>query len=190
MKRLSETKAIARLQSIRSGFADQIRSNFEHRARSCLTCETPGACCLDAHFVNVRITRLEAAAIWRRLTELPIELRRKVEERSEVVVEKHGLDRSDESGAKTYPCPLFETGIGCLVHDHAKPLPCIAHACYDRKEDLPPDELLNAREIDVMALNERTYGNCSTAMPLPIAITQKFSAFRQGSSLGAKVQER
>jgi len=168
---LSETKALAKLDSIRNEFAEQIRAGFEHRAKPCSTCETPGACCLDEHFVNVRITRLEAAAIKRRLAELPTELQRKVEERTEAAISRYGLDRPDEYGAKTYSCPLFEPGIRCLVHDHAKPLPCIAHACYDRKDDLPPDELLDEREIEIDQLNLRTYGE-SRLVPIPVAIKQ------------------
>src|SRR5688572_33139490 len=70
MKYLSESRTIGLLHSMKTGFAKTIRNGYEHRAKSCATCETPGACCLDAHFVNVRIARLEAVAIGRRLNEL------------------------------------------------------------------------------------------------------------------------
>jgi hypothetical protein len=137
MRPLSETKALSKLEEIRDEFRDLVRRDYEHRAKSCASCETPGACCLDAHFVNVRITRLEAVEISRTLDALPAELRMKVARRIEDSIETYSLEDSVES--KTYSCPLFEKGIGCLVHDKAKPLPCIAHACYERKEDLPPD---------------------------------------------------
>jgi hypothetical protein len=170
-KLISETQGIEMLAALRDDFEREIREGYEHRAQPCSTCQTPGACCLDEHFVNVRITRLDAAAIRRRLGELPVELQRKVEERTEAVIEEYGLDRPDEYGAKTYSCPLFEKGIGCLVHDHAKPLPCINHACYDRREDLPPDELLDEREIEIEKLNQKAYGE-TWLVPIPIAIRQ------------------
>ena len=63
MKLLSETKAVEILHRIKSDFQSHIAEKYEHRAKNCHSCETPGACCLDAHFVNVHISRLEAAAI-------------------------------------------------------------------------------------------------------------------------------
>ena len=75
MKPLSETKAIEVVNRLKREFAASIRENYEHRAKSCLTCETPGVCCTDAHFVNVRISRLEAAAIRNVIGNLPGEER-------------------------------------------------------------------------------------------------------------------
>ena len=63
MKRLSEIRALSALQKLKSEYQEFIKTNFEHKAKNCLTCETKGACCLDAHFVNVHITKLEAFAI-------------------------------------------------------------------------------------------------------------------------------
>jgi hypothetical protein len=166
MTPLAESKALVKLDTIRSEFRDKIRNGFEHRAKSCVTCETPGACCLDAHFVNVQITRLEAIAITRVLDSLPAKRREKVYSRIVDTVEKHALK---EGSPQSYACPLFEKGIGCLVHETAKPLPCIAHACYDREEDLPPDELLAERETQIDKLNRRVYGT-ATFLPIPIAV--------------------
>jgi hypothetical protein len=56
------------------------------------------------------------------------------------------------------------------VHDAAKPLPCIAHACYERREDLPPDELLTEREIRIAELNRRVYGRTEAPLPIPLVI--------------------
>ena len=170
MKYLSESRTIGLLHSMKTGFAKTIRNGYEHRAKSCATCETPGACCLDAHFVNVRITRLEAVAIRRRLSDLAPERRDVVNLRINEAIKKYGLTDREEASSKTYACPLFEKGIGCLVHEYGKPLSCIAHACYERKEDLPPDELLTEREIEVDRLNERVYGRATQRLPLPIAI--------------------
>ena len=166
MKPLSESKALIKLGAIRNEFAGEIRRSYEHRATSCATCKTPGACCLDEHFVNVRITRLEASAIGNVLETLPQGLRGRVYLRIVDAIEKYGLN---EQSRETYACPLFEKGIGCLVHATAKPLPCIAHACYERKEDLPPDELLTERESAIDALNRRVYGK-TTYLPIPLAI--------------------
>ncbi|MBL8182760.1 MAG: hypothetical protein JNL64_14240 [Blastocatellia bacterium] len=174
MKLISETIAINILDQIRHEFRDEI-AEFEHRAASCDTCTTPGACCLDAHFVNVRISRLEAKAIRNALSELPNELREKVEKRIGETVSTYKLDEVIDTSTATYACPLFEKGVGCLVHTTAKPLPCIAHACYSSPNDLPPDELLDAAETKVERLNERTYARSQPLVLLPVAISGRSS---------------
>ena len=142
MKFLSEKIALERLHTLQTTFAEKVRERYEHRAKSCLTCETPGACCLDAHFVNVRISRLEARLIEKTLQKLPEQKRNEIYERIERSVEEYGLSEGGEVFEQTFACPLFEKGTGCFVHNEGKPLPCIHHACYERQEDLPPDELL------------------------------------------------
>ena len=159
------------MQEIKDEFSEAIRRGYEHRAKPCATCKTPGACCLDAHFVNVRVTRLEAVAIGQRLNELSPVHREAVYARIENAIAKYGLDFDEESFQGKFACPLFEKGIGCLVHEYGKPLPCIAHACYERKQDLPPDELLAEREIEVEKLNRIVYGSI-TVLPLPVAINR------------------
>jgi hypothetical protein len=171
MKLISETKGLARLRQIQKEFAEEIRAGYEHKARSCAVCTTPGACCLDEHFVNVRISRLEAVAINGVLEKLPVERQQAVEHRVRSVIERYKLDEAIDQAA-TYSCPLFESGVGCLVHDKAKPLPCIAHACYENEKDLPPDELLDEREIAVEKLNKQVYGKSEPWLPLPVAVLQ------------------
>jgi hypothetical protein len=170
MKFTSETRAVEKLSEIRSEFAAEIRRSYEHRAKPCSTCESPGICCRDEHFVNVRITRLEAAAIRRRLDELSEQKRDEVFVRVSDAIDRFGLSASGDFPSKTYACPLFEKGTGCLVHDTAKPLPCIAHACYENEEHLPPSELLEEREILIADLNRRVYGKRSLPISIPVAI--------------------
>jgi hypothetical protein len=147
-----------------------VRNRYEHKAKSCVTCDTPGACCLDAHFVNVHITWLEAVAIRRVLDRMPEKRRETIYSRIGGCIDKYGLADSSDSFSKTYACPLYEKGNGCLVHKDGKPLPCIQHACYENAEDLPPDELLADRETQVDDLNKRTYGTPTAWLPLPVAI--------------------
>jgi len=160
MKLLSESIGVERLAKIREDFREEIAARFEHRAVPCSTCETPGACCLDEHFVNVRVSRLEAAAIRNAVRELDEDVR------STVIAKLATID----ADAEFYACPLYQPGVGCLVHHTAKPLPCIAHACYERKEFLPPDELLTTREIEIDDLNRRVYGRSSPLMPIHAAL--------------------
>lgn len=169
MKLLSEKRALEELASMRDGFAARIRDEFEHAAKDCLTCETKGACCLDAHFVNVRVTRLEAAAMRDAISELPPDLQEKVSVRAAAAIEKYGLRSPVDPEIATYACPLFEPSIGCLVHSTAKPFPCIAHACYERREDLPPDELLDSAETAIAELNKRVYGKVEPPIAIPLA---------------------
>lgn len=170
MRPISKTQGIAEIRRIKREFDREIREHFEHRAKSCSTCDTPGACCLDEHFVNVHISELEAEAIGQRLSELPTEMRQKVSQRTKNAIEKYGLTADSADFERTYACPLFEKGIGCLVHGDNKPLPCISHACYERKEDLPPEHLLSEREAKVDKLNEMVFGKPTPWLPIPIAI--------------------
>lgn len=174
MKLISETRAIEKLAEIRGDFAAAIRGRFEQNAKSCSDCATPGACCLDEHFVNVRVTRLEARAIFDRLESLPEGQRMRVLDRAGVSKRKFGLDLS-ASVTGTYACPLYEKGAGCLVHDAAKPLPCIAHACYERKEDVPPPEMLDEAEERIARLNRLAYGKADPPVPIPLAILRRGS---------------
>lgn len=167
MKVLSEKRALEKLHKLKSDFAMQLGEKFEHRAKSCLTCETPGACCLDAHFVNVRITRLEAVAIRDVIDTLPN--KDKVMSRLYDAIETFDL----ADGREFYACPLFEKGIGCLVHERGKPLPCIFHACYENRKDLPPDHLVTEQEVLVEKLNESTYQKPATWLPLPVAVSRR-----------------
>src|SRR4051794_36106582 len=127
MKFLSETRALEHLRKIQDG-ARSDAASYEQRAQSCLTCRTPGACCLDEHFVNVHISRLEAVLIDRTLSGLANagEIRGKIR----TTVERYELSAEGDTFNKTYACPLYERGTGCLVHTQGKPIPCIMHACY------------------------------------------------------------
>ena len=172
MKLIAETNGIRRLIRHRRGLAAMVAKNFEHRAKSCLTCETPGACCLDAHFVNVRITRIEAAAIRGALDGLDPETHNRDETRLQRSITRFGLAETGNDAAKTYACPLFEKRAGCLIHDTAKPAPCIMHACYERSSDLPPGELLDDEELWTADLNRRVYGESAELRPLPVAVAR------------------
>lgn len=166
MKKISEKEAILRLDKIKTKYRQNITENYEHKAKSCLTCDTQGACCLDAHFVNVHITRLEAVAMKQVLNELEKEKLNEVKDRVLKTIEEYNLHESGDTFSKTFACPLFEKGIGCLVHS-VKPVPCIQHACYEFQEDLPPDQLQESAEIKIEKLNQQTYGD-SKWLPLPI----------------------
>ena len=170
MKIISETKTLEELHRLKTDFADRIRVGYQHAAKDCMTCDTPGACCLDAHFVNVHITWLEAEAIRKVLDELPESRRRELYRRIDDTITRYELTADGDTFSKTYACPLFEKGIGCLVHDRGKPLPCITHACYENKEDLPPDSLLSEAEHAVDELNNLVYWKPTGWLPLPIAI--------------------
>ena len=162
MKIISEVKGLDDLKRIK----DKLRSAiapYETRAQPCATCDTPGACCLDEHFVNVRISRLEAVAIANVIDKLSPIRRAAVEER---------IANTATTAASFFACPLYEKGTGCLVHDGAKPVPCIVHACYDRREDLPPNELQDAAELAINSLNGRVYGRSQQFEPLPVAVSR------------------
>ena len=169
MKHLSKKEALTRLNKIKSAYQTTIQTNYEPNAKDCLTCETKGACCLDAHFVNVHITRLEAVAMREVLSNLDDKKFAEVNQRVAETIEKYNLKDSGDTLTQTFACPLFEKEFGCLVHP-VKPVPCIQHACYDRQEDLPPDELQEETERKIERLNQQTYSQNSRWLPLPIWI--------------------
>lgn len=157
---------LEQLKNIKYAYQILIRENFEFKAKSCEICETKGVCCSDEHFVNVHITQLEAVAIIEKLKSL-----NKLEEVLPQVagtISKYNLHENGDTFKQTFSCPLFEKNIGCLVHDEAKPIPCITHACYDRKEDLPPQFLQDRVTQKVERLNEEIYGEKPKWLPLPL----------------------
>ena len=174
MRKLSEAEALARLQQSKAAFQTHVKLNFEHRAVDCRACPTPGACCTDAHFVNVNITRLEAVAIRetiRRTPRLTEDERRAVYSRARAAVARYGLTASGDTFARTFACPLFVRGVGCLVHRRAKPAPCIQHACYKDWADVPPLSSQWREERRVEQLNAGVYGAAWAWLPLPLWLT-------------------
>lgn len=174
MRRLSEAGALARLRRGKASFQTNLKLKFEHRAEDCRTCTTPGACCTDAHFVNVHITRLEAVAVRDTISETPrltVEERRAVYRRAREAVEKYGLRASGDTFAQTYSCPLYVAGRGCLVHRRAKPAPCVQHACYEDWSDVPPLDLQWREERRIERLNVEAYGAAWAWLPLPVWLT-------------------
>ncbi len=170
MKTLSEKQALLKLRTLKNDFRAFIKQNYEHRAKDCGTCETKGACCLDAHFVNVHITKLEAVLITAELAKLSAEKQHEIYQRTKETVKKYDLKSEGDTFQKTFACPLFEKNVGCLIHS-VKPLPCIAHACYERREDLPPDALQTETETNIERLNEKTYKKFPRWLPLPVYLS-------------------
>jgi hypothetical protein len=174
MSVLREQAALAKLQRLKSAYQTNIVRTFERAAEDCRTCRTPGACCLDAHFVNVHITRLEAVSI--RLTiertpRLSEDERREVYSRAQDAVRRYDLRSSGDTFKQTFSCPLYVARMGCIVHRRAKPAPCIQHACYENWEDLPPDSLQERAEHRVEELNREVYGAAWAWLPLPLWLT-------------------
>ena len=171
---LAEWDALARLQRLKTSYQTRIKRGYEHAARDCRVCPTAGVCCTDAHFVNVRITRLEAVAIRETIERTPrltAQERHAVYQRAREAITRYDLRARSDDETQTYSCPLFVQRVGCLVHQRAKPAPCIQHACYDAWQDLPPVELEWRAERRVEQLNERVYGTAWAWLALPVWLT-------------------
>ncbi|MDH3528129.1 MAG: hypothetical protein OEQ28_01065 [Acidobacteriota bacterium] len=163
MKTWSEKRGLAALEKLRKNFSRRIRAAYEFRAKDCLTCDVQGSCCTDAHFVNVHISKLAAVAIRDALAALDPTVRERVIRRN-----KHAVESLQSDFASTYSCPLFEKGVGCLVHQTAKPLPCINHACYENASDLPPSAILKSFEMKIGRLNDSVYRKNWNWLPIPV----------------------
>jgi hypothetical protein len=169
MKFISESEGLKRLKDVKETYRNVVQTEYEPKAKNCLTCKTQGVCCTDAHFVNVHITRLEAAAIRETLKKFNTEKQLEIYQRIEQTVEEYDLKATDgDTFAQTFACPLFEKETGCLIHAEAKPAPCIQHACYENAQDLPPDKLQNNAENAIERLNAKTYGRNYAWLPLPV----------------------
>ncbi len=174
MSRRSESEALAALQRLKTAYQTSVRRTYEHAAEDCGQCPTPGACCLDAHFVNVHITRLEAVHIRETIERTPRlseEEKRGVYRRAVEAVTRYTLRATGDTFAQTFACPLYVAKLGCLVHRRAKPAPCIQHACYENWEDLPPHSLQARVEHRVEELNTEVYGAAWAWLPLPLWLT-------------------
>lgn len=174
MRKLTEADAVARLKRGKAAFQTHVKLNYEHRALDCRVCPTPGVCCTDAHFVNVQITRLEAVAIRDTLARTPRlseDERRAVYVRAHEAVGRYGLSSNGDTLAQTFSCPLFVKTVGCLVHQRAKPAPCMQHACYEDWADVPPLDAQWREEKHVERLNTEVYGKAWEWLPLPVWLT-------------------
>lgn len=171
MKIISETTGIERLGNSVSGLANEVAEGYEHRALDCARCDDRGKCCRDEHFVNVRVTRLEAAAIKKVVDELPTRQKDEVYKRAERAIETYQLDKADNI-IRGYACPLLDKDARCLVHGKAKPMPCVLHACYEDPNDLPPASMITQHEMIVARLNRIVYGGDNLPLPIPLAISR------------------
>ncbi len=174
MRSLTEAQALAVLQRAKARYQTEIKLGYEHRAMSCRNCPTPGVCCTDAHFVNNHITRLEAIAMRETLHRTPRlddAGRRRVYERARASVARYNLSTAGDTFKQTYSCPLFEPGAGCLVHNRAKPAPCIQHACYADWMDVPPAGPQWQTESRVERLNTQVYSAAWAWLPVPVWLT-------------------
>jgi len=173
-RKQTEAAALAQLQRVKSSYQSFIKLNYEHAATDCRTCPARGVCCTDAHFVNVHITRLEAVAIRETLARTPRLSdagRRAVYERAAEAARRFNLSASGDTFDQTFSCPLYEPTVGCLVHQRAKPAPCIQHACYENWEDLPPASLQSRTEHRIEQLNTEIYGAAWAWLPVPLWLT-------------------
>jgi hypothetical protein len=170
MERMTEDAGLIQLRREKARFQNHITLVYEPAAQDCGTCPTAGVCCTDAHFVNVHISRLEAAAMRGALANAALSEtdRRGVYERAAETAGRLMLADDGDTFSRTYSCPLFQPGTGCLVHQEAKPAPCIHHACYENAEDLPPESLLGRAELTVEQLNQSVYGEDCEWRPIPV----------------------
>lgn len=125
----AKAAAFAWLRRLKQRFARYIGKTYGHLAADCAVCPTP--CCADAQFVNVHIVRLEAEAMLETLRRSPKHGPDKVREvlaRAHAAVVRYGLTETGDTFAQTYACPLFEPGVGCLVHWKASRRPAFSTA--------------------------------------------------------------
>lgn len=110
MKSISEKQALLKLRELKKDFRARIRENYEHRAKDCLTCETQGICCTDAHFVNVHLTRLEAVLIRAELQKFSPAKRKEIDDRVAAAIEEYDLTADGDTFQKNFRLPAFRSG--------------------------------------------------------------------------------
>jgi Fe-S-cluster containining protein len=139
--------------------------------RSCAGCD---ARCCKAGLNSMRVSRIEALALARRLgepdlaPEIPAIL-----ERARAEVEKRGL--SEESDT-TYDCPLLDDENRCMVHGPAQPAGCMTFKPVDDggcDHDLP---LFHRHYKLVEAAERKALGKRYPALPIPLALLKVLRA--------------
>lgn len=180
-RRMSRREALVRLRRMKQAFSRYIGRDYGHLAADCAACPTP--CCADAQFVNINITRIEAEAMIETLRESPRRGEAKLREvvaRAETAIQTYGLSEEGDTFAKTYACPLYEKGVGCLVHWKAKPAPCIQHGCYEHWEDLPETGTMQRVEARVEQIDAAVHGRAPRWMTIPVWLTKVFKEENDG----------
>src|SRR5215207_4885909 len=88
-----------------------------------------------------------------------------------VHITRHEAVATRDTLAQTFSCPLFLKNVGCLVHQRAKPAPCVQHACYEDWADVPPLDAQWREEGRIERLNTEAYGTAWEWLALPVWLT-------------------
>ena len=133
--------------------------------RSCASCD---AHCCRIGCNSMRVSRLEAEVIARRLAEPDLApLVPQILERARGEVRKRGL-RPDRD--TTYDCPLLSPEGRCLVHGPSQPAGCLTFRPVEDggcDHDLP---LFRKHENRILNANRTAWGRDEDPLPIPIAL--------------------
>jgi Fe-S-cluster containining protein len=144
----------------------------DRAAREVRSCEGCPAKCCRVGFNSMKITRIEAEALRRRLAKpdlaplLPEILRRAEEE-----VRTRGLATDPDA---TYDCPLLSPEGRCLVHGPAQPAGCLTFRPVSDggcDHDLP---LFHRREPEIAKAERAAWGRLAPVLSIPEAIVRLF----------------
>jgi Fe-S-cluster containining protein len=139
------------------------------RVRSCDGC--PAKCC-RAGLNSMKITRIEAEALRRRLVGPDLApLVPEILRRAEAEVARRGLK---DGPSATYDCPLLSPTGRCLVHGPAQPAGCLTFRPVPDggcDHDLP---LFHRKEPEIARAERAAWGRLAPVLSIPEALLRLF----------------
>ncbi len=156
--------ALARLAEVKAPLLEA-SDRAARELRSCAGCD---AHCCRAGCNSMRVSRLEALALARRLSEpdlaprVPEILRRAREE-----IRLRGLCADSDA---TYDCPLLSGEGRCLVHGPAQPSGCLTFRPVPDGGCDHDLRLFHRHYGKVERLDRRVFGRRSRPLPIPLAL--------------------
>ncbi len=145
----------------------------QKQVRSCVGCD---AHCCKVGFNSMRVHRIEAEALRRRLLEDDLRpLIPGILEKAKSEIREQGLSEDENA---SYNCPLLSDEGRCLVHGPAQPAGCLTFSPVD-DGGCDHDFAFFAKHVKkIRAAERKAYGRESEPLPIPVALLRMFRTER------------
>jgi Fe-S-cluster containining protein len=152
----------------------RVKERFVRRsdraARTVRSCSTCDAHCCKVGFNSMKVHRIEAEALRRRLLEPDLApLRPEILAKARREIEERGL--TDDPDA-SYTCPLLSDDGQCLVHGPAQPAGCLSFSPVSDGGCDHDFEFFERQEEEIYAAGKLAYGKEQRPVSIPVALTR------------------
>lgn len=140
----------------------------ERAAREIRSCEDCDARCCKVGLNSMLVSRIEAAALARRLSEPDLAtLLPEILEKARREVELRGLEDDDEA---TYDCPLLSPEGRCMVHGPAQPAGCLTFRPVSDGGCDHDFDLFHRENKKILAAEKKAFRKVGDPLPIPVAL--------------------